>query len=190
MALARLQAVLACFGCIDSPAQTSSLASYQDEKRSLLSSYQPRASTRVADNVVAAITLTKFTGPALHMQLDTIVGATGWTENLAKCILEKLSLALQQAHDNLGPVVRNAYHMAWDVAKGIEGFVVEHPMFCTIIALGVLVIIAPWVIEALGFAELGPVEGTFASWWQSTYGGLIPKGSLFSFFQRLGMVWH
>jgi hypothetical protein len=52
------------------------------------------------------------------------------------------------------------------------------------------VVIAPWVIEALGFAELGPVEGTFASWWQSTYGGLVPKGSLFSFFQRLGMVWH
>jgi hypothetical protein len=52
------------------------------------------------------------------------------------------------------------------------------------------VIIVPWVIEALGFAELGPVEGTFASWWQSTYGGLVPKGSLFSFFQRLGMVWH
>jgi hypothetical protein len=70
------------------------------------------------------------------------------------------------------------------------------------------VIIAPWVIEALGFAELGPLEGmsrlqcclvsakltyaagSFASWWQSTYGGLVPKGSLFSFFQRLGMVWH
>ena len=33
--------------------------------------------------------------------------------------------------------------------------------------------------------------GTFASWWQSTYAGLVPKSSLFSFFQRLGMTkWH
>jgi hypothetical protein len=57
----------------------------------------------------------------------------------------------------------------------MEGFVVEHPVFCTVVALGVLVsgcptllhmqltivkvIVSPWVIEALGFAELGPVEG-------------------------------
>jgi hypothetical protein len=33
--------------------------------------------------------------------------------------------------------------------------------------------------------------GTFASSWQRTYAGLVPKNSLFSFFQRLGMVkWH
>jgi len=33
--------------------------------------------------------------------------------------------------------------------------------------------------------------GTFAAWWQRTYAGLVPKGSLFSFFQRLGMTkWH
>ena len=31
--------------------------------------------------------------------------------------------------------------------------------------------------------------GTFAAWWQSTYGSSVPAGSLFSFFQRLGMVW-
>lgn len=141
------------------------------------------------------------------MRLDTIVGTNGWTENLAKWILEKLSLALQKGQDELGPTVKEAYHKAWEVARSMEGFVVEHPVFCTVVALGVLVscqfctemracanvlqaIIAPWVIEALGFSELGPVEGTFASWWQSTYGGLVPKGSLFSFFQRLGMVWH
>ena len=54
----------------------------------------------------------------------------------------------------------------------------------------------PWVVEVLGFSELGPVEGwspkcvgSFAAWWQSTYAGYVPAGSLFSFFQRLGMVW-
>lgn len=31
--------------------------------------------------------------------------------------------------------------------------------FATIVAVGVLVLVAPWVVEALGFAELGPVAG-------------------------------
>jgi hypothetical protein len=30
-----------------------------------------------------------------------------------------------------------------------------------IIALGVLAIIAPWVLPELGFGELGPIEGTY-----------------------------
>ncbi|KAF1829473.1 hypothetical protein BDW02DRAFT_509881, partial [Decorospora gaudefroyi] len=70
------------------------------------------------------------------------------------------------------------------------GFVIQHPIMCSMIALGVLAVIAPWVLPELGFGELGPVEGTFASWWQSNYGGLVPKGSLFSFLQRLGMKYH
>jgi hypothetical protein len=94
---------------------------------------------QVADDVVATMLATVLTGSALHMQLDGVVGAYGWTENLAKWILEKLSVALQQAHENLGPAIRDAYNKAWEVAKGIEGFVIEHPVFCTVIALGVLV---------------------------------------------------
>lgn len=81
-------------------------------------------------------------------------------------------------------------------------------MFCTVIALGVLVMIAPLVLEALGFAELGPIPGefdrtmsfhnvklistlgSFAATWQARYAGYVPKGSLFSFLQRLGMISH
>ena len=76
-------------------------------------------------------------------------------------MLEKLGAALQGAHDKLGAAVRDAYHKAWQTANEIAGFVIQHPVKCTVIALGVLVIIAPWVIEALGFAELGPVEGVY-----------------------------
>lgn len=139
MALTRLQAILACFGCTDSPRKSPPLASYHDEKQALLASYHALPVPQVADDVVATVLSTKLTGPALHMQLDKIVGATGWTENLAKWILEKLSLALQQAHHTLGPAIQDAYNKAWEVAKSIEGFVVEHPVFCTVIALGVLV---------------------------------------------------
>jgi hypothetical protein len=133
----RLQALLACFGCIKPQGQITS--SYSDEKLALLSAYQARPVPQVADDVVANMLATSLTGSALHMHLDGLVGTYGWTENLAKWILEKLSLALQQAHDNLGPAVRDAYNRSWEVAKSIEGFVIEHPVFCTVIALGVLV---------------------------------------------------
>ncbi len=97
------------------------------------------------------------------MKLDAIVGVTGWTENVAKWVLVKLQRALVEAPDRLGPVVRDAQDKAWDMADSIEGLVTEHPVMCTIIALGVLVLLAPWVVEALGFAELDPVEGMATS---------------------------
>ena len=88
----------------------------------------------------------------------------------------------------------------------------------TVLALGVLVALTPYLLEMLGFAELGIVRGksltpilyqtnqspewrrrldrancvTSGSWaalWQARYAGFVPKGSLFSFLQRMGMVW-
>ncbi|KAH6618496.1 hypothetical protein C7974DRAFT_31173 [Boeremia exigua] len=160
-----------------------------DEKQALVRSLHIRPLDEVANKVVNALLRAEKAGAALKDELNSIVGPYGWKEYLAERVLEMLGIALQGAHDKLGPVIRDAYQQAWNVANEIEGFVIQHPVMCTIIALGVLTVIAPWVIEALGFAELGPLEGSFASWWQSSYGGLVPKGSLFSFFQRLGMVW-
>jgi hypothetical protein len=206
MAVVRLQAILACLTCGDAEPK---LITYPEEKAALLSAHDVRPNEEIADDVVATLLHTKLVGPALKMRLDSIVGAYGWRENIAKWVLEKLTQALQYEHEHLGSQVRDAYHKAWEVAKSIEGFVIEHPVMSMIIALGVLAIIAPWVLPELGFGELGPIEGTyqeaasteianisimlthdagsFASWWQATYGGLVPKGSLFSFLQRLGM---
>ena len=87
----------------------------------------------------------------------------------------------------------DAYDSATDAADRLFQFAKDHPVasagLLTIVAVGVLVILAPAVVEALGFAELGPLEGSFAAWWESTYAGFVPKGSLFSFLQRLGMTW-
>lgn len=194
------------FDCITGT--LSEEATYPNEKQALNCSYHLRPLDEIAGDVVDTILRTNKAGTGLKAELDAIVSPYGWKEYLAEKVLEKLGSALQGAHENLGPVIRDAYRKAWCVANDIEGFVIQHPVMCTVIALGVLVIVCPCVIEALGFAELGPVEGTyigycknaqcganvvhlgsFASWWQSTYGGLVPKNSLFSFFQRLGMVW-
>lgn len=155
MTFTRLQHIFGCLGCAGSDDNA-----FHDEKLALLSvDNSPRPAAEIADDVVNTILHTSLTGPALYMKLDSIVGTNGWKENVARWVLEKLTRALQDANDKLGPTVRDAYHKAWEVAKSIEGFVIEHPVMCTIIALGVLAILAPWALEALGFAELGPVEG-------------------------------
>lgn len=115
----------------------------------------------IANDVVDTILRAEKAGAGLKAELDSMVGPYGWKECLAEKVLEKLGAALQGAHDKLGPAIRDAYNKAWDVANKIEGFIIQHPVMCSIIALGVLVIIAPWIIEALGFAELGPVEGMY-----------------------------
>lgn len=44
------------------------------------------------------------------------------------------------------------------------GFARDHPAYCTLLALGIIIVIGmPWIIEALGFTELGPLEGKWAS---------------------------
>lgn len=155
MAVAGLQNIFPCFTC----AKPEREVVYPDEKATLLSADEPRPSAQVAEEVVAALLSATSSGPALQMRLDAIVGARGWKQNMAERVLERLTQALNDARDNLGPAVRAAYDKTWAVAKDIEGFVIEHPVMCTIIALGVLVIMAPWVLEALGFAATGPGEG-------------------------------
>jgi ElaB/YqjD/DUF883 family membrane-anchored ribosome-binding protein len=157
MALVRLQAILACMSCGTAEPNASI---YTSEKTALLRESDARPEAEIANDVVETIFNTSLAGPALRMKLDSIVGAYGWRQNLAQYILEKLAAALQTTHEKLGAHINDAYHRAWEAARSVEGFVIEHPVMCTVIALGVLAIIAPWVLEALGFAELGPIEGT------------------------------
>jgi hypothetical protein len=158
MAIARLQAILACLTCSDAEPKA---VTYPDEKAALLSAHDVRPAVEIAEDVVATLLHSSLVGPPLRMKLDSIVGAYGWRENIAKWVLEKLTKALQYSHENLGPAVRDAYNKAWEVAKSMEGFVIEHPVMSMIIALGVLAIIAPWVLPELGFGELGPIESTY-----------------------------
>lgn len=142
-------------------------------------------------------------GKHLKKSVSDIVGERGWTENIAKAVLGGIENGLKQGVQ-MGKAMKEAFEKA--VAEAAD-FAHDHPYFCALIAVGILVILMPWALEALGFAELGPVEGeidtsqiakqiliklsgSFAAWWQSTYGGYVTRRSLFSFFQRLGMVWR
>ena len=59
--------------------------------------------------------------------------------------------------------MKGAYEKAVEAAECFEGFVKEHPVevgvFCTVLAIGVLVVLAPQCLGWLGFEEVGILEG-------------------------------
>lgn len=143
--------------CITGSSSNTTAAQFNDDKQGA-PSRESHTAQQIADDVVQAILTAEKGGKHLQKTLDNIVGEYGWTEKIAQWTLAKLEQALKEAC-KLGSVLKEAYDKAFEAAEGIEGFIREHPVFCTVIALGVLVIIAPWVIEALGFGELSPIEG-------------------------------
>ena len=91
----------------------------------------------------------------LEKSMQDIIGERGWTENIAKGILGGIENGLKQGV-KMGATMAEAFEKAISEASR---FAHEHPYFCALIAVGILAILMPWVLEALGFAELGPVEG-------------------------------
>ena len=94
--------------------------------------------------------------------------AGGWSQYLAAKILSALEAVLTaKPVREMNGAMKDAFKKACDAAKVIEGFAAEHPLATaacvTIIAIGILVVLTPYVVEWLGFAELGPVEGELFS---------------------------
>jgi len=181
-------AILRCLG-LDSPAHYDELEQqpalgFTHEKKQ-----HPQTTQFLAEDILSTLYAADTNDEHLVQHLQEVVHETGWYESLAAAVLNGLENALK-AGAPMGEAMKGAYEKAAQVVEAMWGFAKDHPVFCAFVALAILAILVPWAIEALGFAELGPVEGTFATWWQSTYGGYVPAGSLFSFFQRLGMVWR
>ncbi|KAJ4297748.1 hypothetical protein N0V90_005643 [Kalmusia sp. IMI 367209] len=147
-----LEAILNCLTGTESMEGT-----IHNEKAPPKTPRQPLPADKVADKVVLAIANAEKGGPELQRRLDNIIDEYGWTEKVAEWVLTKLEQTLREAEKLKGPL-KEAYEKACEAAVAVEGFVKEHPVFVTVVALGVLVIIAPWVLEVLGFGELGPIE--------------------------------
>lgn len=142
-------------------------------------------SDNLSSNVVTII-LTSPTTADLHKSLEEQVSANGWTDALIQGILEGLTSAIRAGASVARPAA-DALKKATDAAVG---FAKEHPAYATLIALGILFSLLPWVLEALGFAAEGVVAGSWAARWQQIYEGYVPRGALFGYFQRLGAKWH
>ncbi|KAI3391561.1 hypothetical protein diail_7155 [Diaporthe ilicicola] len=179
----------ALFNCLPGHSSHSRQQPTITEKQGGVITEQPvRAPEDAADDFIDILRISEKGGKDFERRLKNVVSVDSWTEDVAMYILQGVE-ALVQHHYTVGEVVRDAINKSTDAAEAIFDSAKDHPVLVTIVALGVLAIIAPWVLEALGFGELGPVADTFASWWQARYAGYVPKDSLFSFFQRLGMVW-
>ncbi|EON65862.1 hypothetical protein W97_05104 [Coniosporium apollinis CBS 100218] len=168
---------------------------YHSEKILLPPNEQPihRTAESTASDILTALFSATKAGRDLEATVNDIaLQFGGWSEHIAQYVLDGLKKALQSASALKGPA-KEAYERACEAAMKIEGLAKEHPYYAatilTVIALGVLIILAPAVIHALGFGVLGPVEGSFAAAWQSTYGGMVEAGSLFSYLQKLGMLY-
>ncbi|KAI4093044.1 MAG: hypothetical protein Q9176_006363 [Flavoplaca citrina] len=160
---------------------------YVDEKTAHLTCEE------AADRIVNSLLEAKKGGSTLIARINGIAHqAGGWSEWLAEQIRKGIEVTLK-AGKEMNVALAAAYDKACEAATVFGHFAKDHPIttavFVTVIAIGVLVILAPYVVEMLGFGEFGPIEGTWAATWQSTYRGLVPKDSLFSYLQRLGMTW-
>jgi hypothetical protein len=153
-------AVFRCLGC--APESDDAPLLYQ--KKQHLDTFVLDDQTQTIVNKVLDILLNaEKPGWTLRGQLNDAVGTEGWTEDIAKGILAGLQHVIQQGSAAIGPSLQEAVDVSTSVALNVFEFAKDHPIvtgvFVTIVALGVLYLFTPWVLEALGFGIEGPLEG-------------------------------
>lgn len=114
-----------------------------------------RSNQQIATDVIDTLQKAEKNGVALRQDLEDIVSDSGWTENLAAAVLNGLENVIK-AGTPMGTAMKEAFEHA---IKEAADFAHDHPAFCTLVALGILVALVPWAVTALGFGELGPIEG-------------------------------
>jgi hypothetical protein len=95
-------------------------------------------------------------GAELAGQLEGVVGTTSWSEYLALQVYEGLCNAIRTgAH--VGTALARALQR---VGEEVYEFVMENPEFVAgILAIGVIALLVPWALAALGFGAEGPGAG-------------------------------
>lgn len=138
---------------------TSSNPNHKIEKQNLPNNDTTEEAT--AKRILDTLFTFEKSNEALQTHLKTIITTTSWTERLARRILDGIVSAL-----NSGKALVGAMKETYDKVRVIaEEFVREHPVLTeviiTVIAIGILAVLVPWAVEALGFGELGPAGGKF-----------------------------
>ena len=118
----------------------------------------------VAGHVFAVFQSTDNPGRDLESTLQNIVHQTSsWKERFAKAILVTIQKALVNENIAHKGAMGEAYEKATVAAEGIAGFTRDHPVWtaviAAVIALGILYLLMPVVLDILGFGSLGPIEG-------------------------------
>jgi hypothetical protein len=118
--------------------------------------------TELADQIVAKLFAAEKNDAVLEADLRSIIHTYGWYDGLAAAVLAALENTIKLG-EKMGPAMKSAYDKAVDGINSVKEWAGEHPkmtaVILTLIALGVLAIMMPWLMAWLGFAEEGIVEG-------------------------------
>jgi hypothetical protein len=115
--------------------------------------------TQAASQFIDTLFAAEKNGPELHQALcQNQFQTASLKQHFARVVFETMQKAIETARP-MGIALGETYEKVVREIDSIEGFVKEHPVICAVIAIGILVVLAPWVVEALGFAEAGIVEG-------------------------------
>ena len=115
-----------------------------------------------ADKILNLLFKIKMIDGSLEKSLKDIEYEAGirnygwdWRQNVYISIFNGLQNAIEKGAP-MGEVMKEAFLKATNAA--VE-FVKDNPQYCAIIAIGILVIMAPWILEAVGFGMEGPIAG-------------------------------
>jgi hypothetical protein len=129
---------------------------------SLFSDKEGPTPTEVADQIVSKLFNAKKNDAALQSDLQSTIHAYGWYDNLAAAIISALEKAIS-LREYMGPAMKAAYLRSVTAVKQVKAWAEEHPemagVIVTLVALGVLALMIPWLMGFLGFVEEGIIEG-------------------------------
>jgi hypothetical protein len=136
------------------------------EKRAWAVMHHDASDQEIADNTLYLILNNGGDGEVNKSSLDGIIDEQSWTEEIAKAVLYGLATAIKEGK-NISEDVRKISDVAYTLAQKFFLVTEKHPeatmFFCTIAAVAVLSLLAPWILELLGFAAEGPVAGKQSS---------------------------
>ncbi len=119
----------------------------------------------LADEIVAKLFAAKRNDEVLQADLHSAVHAYGLYDGIAAAILEGLKQAIELGKE-MGPVMKDAYEKAVAALNKVKEWADENPemasVIITLMALGVMAVIFPWILTYLGFAESGIIARKFS----------------------------
>jgi hypothetical protein len=108
----------------------------------------PQTTKSLAADILSNFYAADNNNKHLIQHLQDIVHKTGWYKDLTTAVLTSLENTLK-AEVPMGQVMKDAYEKATQIIVDVLKFAKEHQVFCAVIALGILVILAPWMIEVV-----------------------------------------
>ncbi|KAL9101503.1 MAG: hypothetical protein Q9187_009242, partial [Circinaria calcarea] len=133
-------------------------------------SSNPKSPEEAASQILTTLLSAPKPGPTIDASLHSIIHTQcpstaswdTWYASVAKALFYRIEALLREGATRLSGAMAAAFQKASDAVDATGEFAKEHPLWTAavvaIVVLGILVLLSPYLLEALGFAELGPTE--------------------------------